>query len=220
MPKPPEALGTPQDVGVVPPAPSRIIPHYEAGQVGGAMQGFARDLGQSANQIQDVQDRLSRAAAEQDFISRKLDIDQQFASDTDYTTAPQRYRQALLQTLNDTSQGILGPVQRADFQQQMSRFTEAGGESQLRPSVAQAPRAAEPGGGAARGRGRRAAPTAPAAEGGHRRRPGDRLPLCEPARDRSDQRRRRRARARKVSREPVRDAAGADRRGPDRHRAI
>ncbi|HXA70010.1 MAG TPA: hypothetical protein VNW24_06150 [Stellaceae bacterium] len=138
MPKLPEALGTPQDVGAVAPDPSRIIPHYEAGQVGAAMQGFARDLGASANQVQDVQDRLSRAAAEQDFISKKLDIDQQFAGDTDYATAPQRYRQALLQTLNDTSQSILGPVQRADFQQQMSRFTEVGVDSILRQSVAKA----------------------------------------------------------------------------------
>src|SRR5260370_19582725 len=134
----PEALGTPQDVGAVAADPSRIIPHYEAGQVGAAMQGFARDLGASANQVQDVQDRLSRAAAEQDFISQKLDIDQQFAGDTDYATAPQRYRQALLQTLNDTSQGILGPVQRADFQQQMSRFTEAGVDTMLRQSAAKA----------------------------------------------------------------------------------
>src|SRR5260370_37643659 len=109
MPKLPEALGTPQDVGVVAPDPSRIVPHYEAGQVGAAMQGFARDLGAGANQDQDVQDRLNRAAAEQDFISKKLDIDQQFAGDTDYATAPQRYRQALLPTLHDTSQGILCP---------------------------------------------------------------------------------------------------------------
>jgi len=135
MPRLPEALGTPQDLGAVPPDPSRIIPHYQAGQVGAAMQGFAGDLGASANQILDVQDRLSRAAAEQDFISRKLDLDQQFTSDTDYTTAPQRYRQSLLQALNDTSQGILGPAQRADFQQQMSRFTKAGVDSILRQSM-------------------------------------------------------------------------------------
>jgi hypothetical protein len=112
MPRLPEALGTPQD--------------------------FSDDAGQGVDQIQDVQDRLSRAAAEQDFISKKLDLDQQFAGDTDYATAPQRYRQALLGALNDTSQGILGPVQRADFQQQMSRFTEAGVDSILRQSVAKA----------------------------------------------------------------------------------
>ena len=95
MPKLPEALGTPDQLGAVPPDPSRIIPHYDAGQVGAAMQGFARDLGASASQIQDTQDRLSSAAAEQGFISRKLDLDQQFASDPDYSTAPQRYRQSL-----------------------------------------------------------------------------------------------------------------------------
>jgi hypothetical protein len=138
MPKLPDALGTPQDLGAVPPDPSPLIPHYQAGQVGAAMQGFAGDLGASANQILDLQDRLSRAAAEQDFISRKLDLDQQFASDPDYSTAPQRYRQSLLQALNDTSQGILGPAQRADFQQQMSRFTESGVDSILRQSVAKA----------------------------------------------------------------------------------
>ena len=110
MPRLPEALGTPQD--------------------------FGDDAGQSVDQILDVQDRLNRAAAEQDFTSKKLDIDQQFASDEDYSTAPQRYRQALLQTLNDTSQGILGPAQRADFQQQMSRVAEAGVDSILRQSVA------------------------------------------------------------------------------------
>jgi hypothetical protein len=138
MPRLPEALGTPQDLGAVPPDPSRLIPHYEAGQVGAAMQGFARDLGASANQIQDVQDRLARAAAEQDFISRKLDLDQQFASDPDYSTAPQRYRQSLLQALNDTSQGIAGPAQRADFQRQMSRVAQPGVDTILRQSVAQA----------------------------------------------------------------------------------
>src|SRR5260370_25391733 len=123
MPRLPEALGTPQDVGGVAADPSRIVPHYEAGQVGAAMQRFGDIAGQSVGQIQDVQDRLNRAAAEQDFISNKLDLDQQFAGDTDYATAPQRYRQALLQTLNDTSQGIMGPAQRVDFQQQMSSFT-------------------------------------------------------------------------------------------------
>ena len=138
MPKLPEALGTPQDLGAVPPDPSRLIPHYQAGQDGAAMQGFASDLGASANQIFDVQDRLNRAAAEQDFISKKLDLDQQFASDPDYTTAPQRYRQSLLQALNDTSRGILGPAQRADFQQQMSRFAEVGVDSILRQSIAKA----------------------------------------------------------------------------------
>jgi hypothetical protein len=122
MPTLPNALGTPQDMGVVAPDASRLIPHYEAGQVGEAMQGFGDIAGQAGNQLQDVQDRLSQAAAEQDFISRKLDIDQQFASDADYATAPQRYRQALLQALDASSQGIVGPVQRADFQQQMSRF--------------------------------------------------------------------------------------------------
>ena len=138
MPRLPEALGTPQDLGAVPPDPSRLIPHYQAGQVGAAMQGFASDLGASANQIFDVQDRLNRAAAEQDFISKKLDLDQQFASDPDYSTAPQRYRQSLLQALNDTSRGILGPAQRADFQQQMSRFAEVGVDSILRQSIAKA----------------------------------------------------------------------------------
>jgi hypothetical protein len=138
MPKLPDALGTPDQLGAVPPDPSRIIPHYDAGQVGAAMQGFARDLGQSASQIQDVQDRLSSAAAEQDFISRKLDLDQQFAGDPDYSTAPQRYRQSLLQALNDTSQTIAGPLQRALFQQQMSRFAEAGVDSMLRQSMGRA----------------------------------------------------------------------------------
>jgi hypothetical protein len=33
------------------------MPRYEAWQVGAAMQGFASDLGASAGQIQDVQDR-------------------------------------------------------------------------------------------------------------------------------------------------------------------
>jgi hypothetical protein len=136
MPKLPEALGTPDSLGVVPPDPSRLIPRYEAGQVGAAAQGFGRDLGQAGAQLQDTQDRLARAAAEQDFISQKLDLDQQFASDPDYATAPQRYRQALLQALNQTSQGILGPVQRAGFQQQMSRFTEAGVDAMLRQSQA------------------------------------------------------------------------------------
>ena len=62
MPRLPEALGTPQDVGVVPPDASRIIPNYEAGQIGAAMQRFGSIAGQSIDQIQDVQDRLSRAA--------------------------------------------------------------------------------------------------------------------------------------------------------------
>src|SRR5690348_2552776 len=98
MPRLPEALGTPQD--------------------------FGDNAGQGVDPVQDVQDRLSRAAAEQDFISNKLDLDQEFAGDADYATAPQRYRQALLQALNDTSQSILAPAQRADFQQQMSRVAQ------------------------------------------------------------------------------------------------
>jgi hypothetical protein len=138
MPKLPEALGTPDSLGVVPPDPSRLMPRYQAGQVGEAMQGFGRDLSQAGAQLQDTQDRLARAAAEQDFISQKLDLDQQFASDSDYATAPQRWRQALLQALNQTSQGILGPVQRAGFEQQMSRFTEAGVDAMLRQSQARA----------------------------------------------------------------------------------
>ena len=31
MPKLPDALGTPSDLGAVPPDPSRLIPRYEAG---------------------------------------------------------------------------------------------------------------------------------------------------------------------------------------------
>jgi hypothetical protein len=113
MPTLPTALGTPQD-------------------------GFGDIAGQSVSQDLDLQDRLNRAAAERDFISKKLDLDQQFAGDSDYATAPQRYRQSLLQALNDTSQGILGPAQRADFQQQMSRFAEAGVDTMLRQSAAKA----------------------------------------------------------------------------------
>src|SRR5258708_39873947 len=101
MPKLPEALGTPQDVGVVAADPSRIVPHYEAGQVGAAMQRFGGIAGQSVGQVQGVQARLNRAAADADFISEKLDSDQEFAGDTDYATAAPPYRQALLQTPRD-----------------------------------------------------------------------------------------------------------------------
>jgi hypothetical protein len=112
MPRLPEALGTPQD--------------------------FGDNAGQGVDPVQDVQDRLSRAAAEQDFISNKLDLDQQFAADADYATAPQRYRQALLQALNDTSQSILAPAQRADFQQQMSRVAQVGVDTMFRQSASKA----------------------------------------------------------------------------------
>src|SRR5260370_8755737 len=81
MPRLPDALGTPDQVGVVSPDPSRIIPHYEAGQVGAAMPRFGDIAGQTGNQIQDVHDPLTRAAAEQDFISPNLAIHQPFAGD-------------------------------------------------------------------------------------------------------------------------------------------
>ena len=35
-------------------------------------------------------DLLTRATAELAFVSRKVDLDQQFLSDPDYTTAPER----------------------------------------------------------------------------------------------------------------------------------
>lgn len=90
---------------------------------------------EAANTIQDTHDKITAAAAEQDFISKKLDLDEQFARDPDYQTAPQRYRTALQQALIQSGAPITGGVQRADFQNRMARWIENGTNEQLRAST-------------------------------------------------------------------------------------
>ena len=68
------------------------------------------------------QDKIERAAAEQSFLSRKLDLDDAFAQDTDYASAPQRYAAALRQAADETTAGLAGAAQRADFHASAMRF--------------------------------------------------------------------------------------------------
>ena len=119
------------DAGDIPlqtPQPDRPIVSYRGGQpqeaaVGAdeAVAGLGQTMQQAGATIQDASDRLQRAHAEQDFISKKLDLDQQFAQDTDYATVPQRYRAALTDAMNQSAGSIATASQRADFLGTMSR---------------------------------------------------------------------------------------------------
>lgn len=126
---------------IVIPQADRPTVSYTGGQAqaaaitaGQATAGLGDEMVKAGGQIQDTQNKLARASAEQAFLSKKLDIDQQFANDPDFATAPQRYRAALQGALTQTSQGIMGASQRADFSNNMARWVEYGTNNQLRES--------------------------------------------------------------------------------------
>lgn len=138
MPQLPGASAVPYVV----PVPTRRQVSYTGGiaqqagvQAGQATAEFGQAEQQSGLQIQAAQDQLNSAAAEQSFLSKKLDIDQQFVNDQDPATAPQRYRSALQGVLNDSSQGLVTPTARAAFQTRMSRWLEYGTMQMQRESA-------------------------------------------------------------------------------------
>jgi hypothetical protein len=129
--------------GFIAPQADRPTVGYTGGIAQRAGIGLGEGIGrlgmvgeEAAMTIQDTQDKLAAANAEQNFLSKKLDLDQQFATDKDPATAPQRYRAALQGALAETGQGITGNVQRVDYQNRMSRWVEYGTNSMLRESVA------------------------------------------------------------------------------------
>ena len=126
MPKLPEALGTPQDLGAVPPDPSRLIPHYQAGQVGAAMQGLGGDMAQAAGELQQAHDKQAAAEGLNQFLDKKLELDQAAQSDPNYAGAAQRYGQSLQQAAQQASAGISNPGARAEFQMQLKSIMNAG----------------------------------------------------------------------------------------------
>jgi hypothetical protein len=128
---------------ILAPQMQRQLGTYQPGAVqraqeaeGAAAAQFGQAAEKTGTQLLDVQDRMNAAAAEQTFLSKKLDIDEQFAKDTDYPTLPQRYRAAMQGALNQTSQIIGSPVQRSDFTNRMARWVEYGTNQALRESQA------------------------------------------------------------------------------------
>lgn len=107
------------DLGVVQPDASRAIPSYTPGQVGEAMQVAARQIGQSADELQDTQDRLAAAQGVSAFLTKKLQLDQAAETDQDYATLPDRYSAQLQLAAQQASSGITSPVRRAEFQTQL-----------------------------------------------------------------------------------------------------
>jgi hypothetical protein len=131
----------PQDITPVLPQATRPLASYQGGvaqRAGVALGETEAQAGQegfrSAVEVQNAQDRIAMAHGMQDFLAKKLQIEQQIENDPDYQTAPQRYQQALTRAAQDSGAEIRSPVMRAEFQSGLSHFMNYGVESVLRQS--------------------------------------------------------------------------------------
>jgi hypothetical protein len=75
---------------------------------------------------QETQNKLETASAMQDFIGKKLDLDQAALTDKDYTTLPDRYRQGIAAAAQAAGANISLPSARAQFMEMGARYQEYG----------------------------------------------------------------------------------------------
>ena len=131
-------LPTASDLGLPDvPVSSRPVLVYDAGiaqkaaitadqmeaQGGAAAGAGIEKFGDAA---QETQTKLETASAMQDFIGKKLDLDQAALTDTDYSTLPTRYRQGIADAAQSASAAISLPSARAQFMEMGSRYQEYG----------------------------------------------------------------------------------------------
>lgn len=126
-------IPSPQEIGLQAPRADMPIASYTGGiaQAGAAAVGEAEErAGQQVSQtglaIQNAQDQTDFATANAQFLQKKLALDQQFATDTDYTTKASRYATAITGVANDASNGIMSRDLRAQFVDRTMRWQEYG----------------------------------------------------------------------------------------------
>ena len=125
------SLPSPIQIGVTLPQADRPLPNF--GEVSDALNqraeaaaNFGRGLSQVGGAIQDVQDKLNFAAANGQFLQKKLQLDQQFETDTNYATKPQRYAQAISDIANQTASTINSADLRSEFIDRTMRWQAYG----------------------------------------------------------------------------------------------
>lgn len=131
--------------------PSRNIGEYRAGleqdaaaegdaqytqAEGQAFGTLAKGVQSAGTEIADAQDNINFAASYGQFLQKKLQLDQQFQSDPDYTTAPQRYSAAIQQAAQDSSKGIASSELRSQFMSRVARMQEFGMDAMVRQAHA------------------------------------------------------------------------------------
>ncbi|MGH6714574.1 MAG: hypothetical protein ACREDC_00120 [Bradyrhizobium sp.] len=133
----PIRMPSPEQVGLSAPTAETPISSYQGGvaaqgaiAVGQAVQRGGLEINQTGQAFQQAQDLSQVAGANSNFLQKKVQLDQQFASDTDYTTSPQRYSEALTGVLNDAANGIQNDQAREQFLNS-TRFMRAMGINRI-----------------------------------------------------------------------------------------
>lgn len=129
----PIRIPSPTDIGLVVPQADRPIVEYRGGIAQEAQeavgQGIAK-LGEGVSQVggavAQAQDQVESTSAYSNFLQKKLQLDQQFEGDTDYTTKAQRYGDAISQAANDSAANIRNVQLRSDFIDRTMRWQEYG----------------------------------------------------------------------------------------------
>lgn len=127
------ALPTERDLGIVLPQASRPAVVYqggiaEAGKIaeGQGLATLGKDISEGALAIQLGQDKVDYSAAYNDFLTKKMGIDEQFQRDPDYATAPQRYSQAVQDAATQAGAPIINSDMRASFSNATASMRERG----------------------------------------------------------------------------------------------
>ena len=133
----PIRMPDPEQVGLVMPQADRPIASYRGGIAQEAQEstgeGAARvgqGLASAGADFANAQDQVQSAAAYSSFLQQKLQLDQQFQSDTDYTTSAQRYGDAVQKAAESAGSGIRNVQMRTQFMERVGRMQEFGMELQ------------------------------------------------------------------------------------------
>lgn len=104
-----------------------------AGQdLGNAYAKVGQSVSQVGNAMADAQDRVAFAGAYSSFLQQKLDLDQKYQADPDYTTAPQRYADDIEKAAQASAGPIRSQVLRSDFLDRTARMREFGVDGMVR----------------------------------------------------------------------------------------
>lgn len=135
----PIRMPDPEQVGLVMPQADRSIASYRGGIAQEAQEstgeGVARvgqGLTAAGSDFANAQDQVQSASAYSSFLQQKLQLDQQFQSDTDYTTSAQRYGDAVQKAAESAGSGIRNVQMRTQFMERVGRMQEFGMDAMVR----------------------------------------------------------------------------------------
>lgn len=134
MAKIPDAVATPDQVGIAEPQPARTRVTGFENPMGQVLDQASRQAAGVAADFQtrdDKQNLLDYSSAQSSFLQQKVELDQQFAQDKDFATAPDRYKVALQKLGDQFGQSITDPTMRNEFSARVVSPSLTSGWTQL-----------------------------------------------------------------------------------------